>query len=114
MLLCYPCKVKHISHPKRKSHQVVKFSGEADLVKIENLICSKHDKPFSLYCFQDECPICEDCNIPHQVEVNEDAAATAGNKDIDAGEESKVKTVIIDEHKGHYVKTLSQVISQAD
>lgn len=85
MLLCYPCKVKHIAHPKRKNHQVVKFSGDADLVKVESLVCQKHDKPFSLYCFQDEQPICSDCNQPMEVEVAEqdNAAADAANQKND-------------------------------
>ena len=34
--------------------------------------------------------------------------------DGEDGEEQKHKTVIVDEHKGHYVKAMSQVINQAE
>ena len=116
LLLCYPCKVKHAAHPKRKNHQVVKFSGEADIIKIERLICQKHDKNFSFYCFQDEQPICADCNQPMHVEVDENnnEIAPGSPPQEEGAEEYKRRTVIVDEHKGHYVKALNQVLSQAE
>ena len=53
---------------------MVKWHGDIDLVKVESLTCEKHEKNFTHYCFQDEQPICNDCNRPMEVELPEGEA----------------------------------------
>lgn len=51
-----------------------------------------------------------------QVEVEQDAEGKDKEKAANAEEEqdTEKKTVIVDEHKGHYVKALNLVINQAE
>ena len=113
LLLCYPCKVKHAAHPKRKKHQIINYAGyDTDLIRITQLNCQKHEQKFSLYCFHDEQPLCTDCNTAHETEVDEPDAA---NADLADGTESPPKRFKkVNYHDGHYIKNLDQVLRTAE
>lgn len=49
-----------------------------------------------------------------QVEVDQDAEGKDKEKTPEEEQDTEKKTVIIDEHKGHYVKALNLVINQAE
>ena len=71
--MCDTCKKKHMSHPRRAKHQCVEYSFTNDLTKIETLLCDVHQMNFSLYCFNEEMPICLGCNSLEGAAVDDEA-----------------------------------------
>ena len=98
--MCEQCKTKHTTKQRRSNHQVVRYSFSDGLIQIENQLCDAHHMNFSLYCFNEEQPICLGCN---SVEA---AIADAIADEDEAAKKKAPKSA----HEGHFVKSIKEVM----
>mgnify|MGYP002624375268 CR=1 FL=1 len=67
IILCYECKVRHLSNPRHQSHKIISYTKIVQ-EKVELSLCDKHREPTKLFCetcMKSICIICAQYDNDH-------------------------------------------------